>query len=230
MDYEFQKIRQIRMDQDDMTSLILRNREFDRQAGRFMERCPDAVVVHIGCGLDTRFERVDDGGVEWFDLDIPAVIALRKRLLGGESGRYHHLASSVFDLSWFKEIEDYQDRPLLFMAEGVFMYFHAEEIKSLVIALLKRFPGSELVFDAFSPYLVRMNNLRFSMSHFGARYHWGLRRAVDFSCWAEGIRLLDEWSYFDKPEPRLAHIYWMRRIPFLARVLAVYHFQLGHLL
>ena len=38
-------------------AVILKGREFDRFTQDFLSRHPDAVVVHIGCGLDTRFER-----------------------------------------------------------------------------------------------------------------------------------------------------------------------------
>jgi O-methyltransferase involved in polyketide biosynthesis len=65
-------------------AVILKGREFDRFAQHFLTRHPDAVVVHIGCGLDTRFERVcseqpDSGWVEWYDLDLPDVIELRRQ-------------------------------------------------------------------------------------------------------------------------------------------------------
>ena len=69
--------------------VILKGREFDRFAQDFLARHPDAVIVHIGCGLDTRFERVDNGQVEWYDLDLPDVIELRRKYLGDEGERYH---------------------------------------------------------------------------------------------------------------------------------------------
>src|SRR5512143_3085633 len=70
-------------------AVILKGREFDRFTQDFLRRHPDAVVVHIGCGLDTRFERLgcnqpDNGRVEWYDLDLPDVIELRRKLVGGE--------------------------------------------------------------------------------------------------------------------------------------------------
>ena len=90
MSYDFDRIRQVKMDEDDKVTVILRNREFDRYARDFLARYPEAVVVHIGCGLDSRFERVAEGGrVEWYDLDLPDVIELRKKLIGGEGERYH---------------------------------------------------------------------------------------------------------------------------------------------
>lgn len=227
MSYDFDRIRQIRMDEDDKVTLILRNREFDRYAQDFLARHPDAVVVHIGCGLDSRFERVDNGQVEWYDLDLPEVIELRRKFIGDDGKRNHLLGCSVFEDAWLERVNSQRQRPFLFLAEGVFMYFEQAQVKSLVLVLREHFPGAELVFDAFAPYLVRANNLRMSITKFGVRYHWGLRHGQELESWGDGIHLLDEWGYFDRPEPRLDHIRWMRHIPFLARVLRIYHFQLG---
>jgi O-methyltransferase involved in polyketide biosynthesis len=185
------------------------------------------VVVHIGCGFDSRFERVDNGQAEWYDLDLPDVIKLRRKFIGDEGGRYHLLGCSAFDSAWLDTVSVHRQRPFLFLAEGVFMYFEVAQVKWLVLMLRDRFPGAELVFDAFSPFLVRANNLRLSITKFGARYHWGLRRGQELERWSDGIRLLDEWGYLDRPEPRLDHIRWVRHIPLLARVLRIYHFQLG---
>jgi O-methyltransferase involved in polyketide biosynthesis len=235
MSYDFDRIRQVKMDEDDKVGVILRNLEFDRQVRDFLTRHPDAVGVHIGCGLDARFERVDNGRVEWYDLDLPEVIEQRRKFIGDEGERYHLLAGSVFDSAWLDKVGVHRQRPFLFLAEGVFMYFEEAQVKSLVLMLRDRFPGAELVFDAFSPFLVRANNLRMAVSKFGVRYRWGLRRGQEIEKWGDpstslragGIRLLDEWGYFDRPEPRLDHIRWMRHIPLLARVMRVYHYRLG---
>jgi len=184
-------------------------------------------VVHIGCGLDSRFERVDNGRVEWYDLDLPDVIELRRKLIGDEGERYHLLGCSAFDSAWLDAVSAHRQRPFLFLAEGVLMYFEEAQVKSLVLMLRDHFPGAELVIDAFSPFLIRANNLRLSITKFGARYHWGLKRGQEIESWDDGIHLLDEWGYFDRPEPRLDHIRWMRHIPLLARVLRIYHYRLG---
>ncbi len=227
MGYDFGRIRQLRMDEDDKVTIILRNREFDRLARDFLSAHPDAVGVHLGCGLDTRFERVDDGRVEWYDLDLPEVVALRRKFIGGDSGRYHLLSGSAFDAAWHEPLGRLRPRPFLFLAEGVFMYFRESQIKSLVLGLQRIFPNSELIFDAFSPYLVQANNLRMSLTKLGARYHWGLRHGEQLETWSPGIRLVGQWGYFDHPEPRLDHIRWMRHIPLLANIIRIYHFRLG---
>ena len=227
MNYDSSWIAQMRVDEADKVGLILRNREFDRYARDFLSRYPEAVVVHIGCGLDSRFERVDNGQVEWYDLDLPEVIELRRRLIGSEGARYHFLAYSAFDSAWLNTVSVHHPRHFLFLAEGVLMYFEEAQVKLLVLMLRDHFPGAELVIDAFSPFLIRANNLRLSITKFGARYHWGLKRGQEIEGWGNGIRLLDEWGFFDDPTPRLDHIRWMRRIPLLARALRIYDFQLG---
>jgi hypothetical protein len=72
-----------------------------------------------------------------------------------------------------------------------------------------------------------MNNFRISRTKIGARYRWGLKRGKDLEGWGAGICLLDEWYPFSQPEPRLAHIRWMRHIPLLAKVMGIFHYRLG---
>ena len=221
------RLRRVQMDEEDQVTIILRSRQFDRHTREFLARFPEAVVVHLGCGFDSRFERVDNGKVEWYDLDVPEVIALRRKLIGGEGPRYHLLGYSAFDPAWLDFVAAHRSRPFLFLAEGVFMYFKEDQIRSLVLALQERFAGAELVFDAFLPYLVRMNNLRMLFGGVGARYYWGLKHGRDLEDWRKGIRLLDEWFPLDHPEPRLARVQWMRSIPFLARIIGIFHYRLG---
>jgi len=159
--YDFSRIK---LRKHDEVAIILRLREFDRFARDFLSRCPDAAVVHIGCGLDTRFQRVDNGRVEWYDLDLPEVIDLRRQLIGGEGKRYHLLAGSVFDRAWLDTISTHRLRPLLFMAEAVFMYFEEAQVKRLVLTLRTHFPGAELVCDAVTPLMVRLDNLHLALT------------------------------------------------------------------
>jgi O-methyltransferase involved in polyketide biosynthesis len=227
INYDSSWMSKMKVDEEDAVALILRNREFDHYVRDFLTRNPQAVVVHIGCGLDSRFERVDNGRVEWYDLDLPEVIELRTKLIGGEEARYHLLACSAFDSTWLDTVSVNRPRAFLFLAEGVLMYFDEAQVKSLVLALREHFPGAELVFDAFSPFLVRMNNFRISRTKIGARYRWGLKRDKDLESWGAGICLLDEWFPFSRPEPRLAHVRWMGHIPLLAKVMGVFRYRLG---
>lgn len=226
LSYDFSRIRLLHLSEANKLVIVLRSRKFDRYARDFLTRHPEAVVVHLGCGLDSRFERVDNGEVEWYDLDLPEVIELRRKFLGGEGERDHLLGCSVLEDAWLDKISVHRQRPLLFLAEGVFMYFEEAQVKSLVLTLRGQFPGAELVFDSYSPLHVWVSNLQ--TAEFGFRCHWGIWRGQEIESWGEGIHLLDEWGYFDPPEPRLAYIRWMRHIESLIRTVRIYHFLLGN--
>lgn len=208
--------------------VIVKGREFDRFAHDFLARHPDAVVVHIGCGLDTRFERLAERNkrMEWYDLDLPDVIELRRKLVGGEGPRHHYLACSVLDSAWLGAVSMHRPRPFLFLAEGVFMYFKEAQVKQVVLTLHDRFPGAELVFDAFSPFMRWGHNVRVSRTRVGAHLHWALKHGQDLERWSDGIRLLDERFPFQYPEPRMRRALQMRIFPFLATAVGIFHYQL----
>lgn len=217
----------LRMHRHDEIAVIMRMNRFDRYVRDFLTRNPDGVVVHIGCGLDTRFDRVDNGRVEWFDLDVPDVIKLRENLLDDGPKRYHTLATSVFDDLWIEEVSVYKPRPFMFVAEGVFPYFEETQIKSLFLKLRDHFPGAELVCDAHTPFVIWVDNLQLAHAGVEARLHWRLKHGKDIEGWGEGIRLLDEWNYYEDDDPHLKAFRWVRLIPPLAKSSGIFHYRLG---
>ena len=104
--------------------IAIRAKKYDDYARDFLKRYPDGVIVNIGCGLDSRFLRIDNGRVVFYDLDLPEIIAIKKSFFT-ESERYHLIASSVLDFDWMAVIRQHKG-PFLFMAEGVFMYLDRE--------------------------------------------------------------------------------------------------------
>ena len=227
MRLDFSRVRQVRMTELPMAMRIIFTREFDRYARDFLARHPQAVVVHIGCGLDTRFERVDDGRVEWYDLDVPEVIDLRRKLIGGETGRYHLLGCSVLEDAWIETVKVHASCPILFLAEAVFIFFTEAQVKRLVLTLRGRFPGAELVFDGWKPFEIWVGNRYFSNSVFAGLMRWGLWSGRQIEGWGDGIRLLDEWGFFDQPEPRLNSYRWMAPLFRLFKPMEIFHLQLG---
>jgi len=97
-----------------------------------------------------------------------------------------------------------------------------------VLTLRDHFPGAELVFEAYSTLHVWRHKLQTSTSkiHFFP-VHWGIWHGQEIERWGAGIRLLDEWGYFDRPEPRLHSFRWMAPIWRLLKPMGICHFQLG---
>ena len=227
LSYDFDQIRKIRMFEANKVARIMLTREMDRYARDFLNRNPESVVVHIGCGLDSRFERVDNGRVEWYDLDLPDVIGLRRKFIGDEGERYHLLGCSVLEDAWLEAVKVHSQCPFLFLAENVFVYFMEAQVKSLVLRLRDLFPGAELVFDGWTPFFVWLGNRQLSSSKFSGLLRWGFWRSHAMEDWGEGIHLLGQWGFFDQPEPRMASFRWMAPIFRLFKPMRIFHFQIG---
>lgn len=207
------------------TIICLRVRKFDEIVARFLAENPGGTVVNLGCGLDTRFDRLDSAESSWIEIDLPEVIALRRRFLA-ETERRRFLAASLDDDAWLEAVAATRG-PRLFVAEGVFMFLPAAGVRRIVVELTRRMPGSELAFDAVKPLEVWLRRFHPTLSQTGARLAWGLARARRLETWAPGVRLLEEWYYDDQPLTRLGAYRWLRRVPGRPLSARVLHCRLG---
>ena len=115
--------------------VIARTVVFDELVKNFIEKNPYCTVVNIACGLDTRFYRMDNGKITWYNLDLPEVIDIRRRFLN-EHGRISMIAKSAMDESWAAEIED-PTGEVLVVIEGLVMYLTEADIKKILFKLNK---------------------------------------------------------------------------------------------
>jgi len=213
--------------------IAIRAKQYDRYVNDFLEHSPDGIVVNIGCGLDSRFLRVDNGRVIFYDLDLPEVIEIKKQFFK-ENERYHFISSSVLDHEWMSIVAKHKG-PFLFLAEGVFMYLHQEDVQSLILKLQSQFPGTELVCEVVNSLwltkpLKKIMNFKMQKElHLGkdATFHFGIRDSQEMEEWHTGIELLDDWSYFDSEEKKLGLIKIFGKIEFLRKTQWTVHYRLN---
>ncbi|MFB7462939.1 class I SAM-dependent methyltransferase [Streptomyces sp. NPDC056224] len=147
----------VRLSAGDRYVGLLRARRIDRMTREYLAAHPDAIVLHLGCGLDSRALRLDvPPTVRWYDLDHPEVIDIRRRLYPEKEG-CRTIGSSVTEAAWLESIPD--DGPVLVIAEGLVMYISEAEVKALFRRLLAKFEHAELIFDVLLPWLTRTTRL-----------------------------------------------------------------------
>src|SRR5262249_15464559 len=134
---------------DRWTPLVtVRAAQYDIWASQFLAVHQHATVVHLGCGLDSRVFRLDPGAcVEWYDVDYPAVIALREQIFPTRP-RYHLVGTSATNLSWLDRIP--ADRPVMLLAEGISMYLTEHDGVALLQRVVDHFPSGELQIDFYN--------------------------------------------------------------------------------
>lgn len=117
----------------------------------FLSRHPGGTVVNLGAGLDTTLQRIDDGAVRWFDLDLPEVAAVRRDLLG-ESPRARLLEASLLTPDWTAALGVNPGDPVLMISGGVLFYLDEAALRGLFARLPEVLPGAELAFDVLSRF------------------------------------------------------------------------------
>jgi O-methyltransferase involved in polyketide biosynthesis len=195
VDYDFDKLN---VPYKTIVLICQRAKKFDNVTWRFLEDNPGGVVIQLGCGLDNRFDRVDDGRVDWYDLDMAPVIDLREQLFAG-SERYHMISTSVTELGWMEKVAA-DGRHVLVIAEGLLMYIDEPDVRRLVLGLRDLFPGCQLLADVFSKLTARSAANHPSLKSTGATLGWGIDDPEDLKTWSPGIQLIEEWYFSDDPD------------------------------
>jgi O-methyltransferase involved in polyketide biosynthesis len=208
IDYDFDKFKNSRLTQ---TGVAIRTRLFDSAAEAFITEYPAANIINIGAGLDTRFTRVDNGQIKWFDLDLPEIIAVRSQFFF-DTDRCRMIAKSVFDYSWLDEIQD-KKAPALLIAEGILMYFTETQIQELLTRLRESFPHSEMLLETISVFMSKNSNQHETLKKTGGRFSWGLNDGSELERLVPGLKYLRQWNYFDYHRERWGIMGLMGRFP-----------------
>lgn len=200
-----------------LSGSVLRSAILDGWVRRFLNQHPAATVVELGTGLNTRFDRLDNGTVRWFDVDLPDTIALRRRFFADRQRR-NMLVGSVLDTDWFDTVAA-APGPYLFVSEAVLVYLSEKQVRTVLSQLAQRFAGSLIAFDTAGAVMLRNQHRNGSMHAVAARMQWVCDDPSHIEQW--GPRLL-ETRTFATPQADVADT-WPARyrygMPLLARVL-----------
>lgn len=136
--------------------MAMRAMQFDRYARNFAAEYPDGVILQLGVGLDSRVRRVKCGN-DWYDLDFPEVIALRRTYFM-ENARYHLIGAPALPADWLAEVP--KAKNALVLAEGLSMYLSEQNMRDLMAALQQHFGQTTFIFDAYSKTAAKLSALK----------------------------------------------------------------------
>lgn len=174
IDYDFNSLKQSKWLSMYMS---LRASIIDDATNEYLSSHNDCVVIHLGCGLDSRCLRVNKGYYRWYDIDYDNVIDIRRQFYK-ESDNYKMIGSSVVDFNWLEQIE--QRDNILIVAEGLTMYLSMDEIKELLKNINTKFKNVHLLFDAYSKIGVRASRFKNPVNQVGAKIKYGFNKESEF--------------------------------------------------
>jgi O-methyltransferase len=176
---------------------VVRAKVYDDWAREFLAGHRDAVVLHLGCGLDARVHRIDPPAtVDWYDLDYPSVIELREQFLP----RREHctlIGSSVTDLAWLECIP--RGRPVLMIAEGLIPYLTATDVRRVLTGVIDASPSGQMQFDTVSVAACRTSRWDPLGRKYNAQFHCGFNDPAALADWHPRLKYVDEAPMNNSP-------------------------------
>ncbi|WP_168199894.1 class I SAM-dependent methyltransferase [Hahella sp. KA22] len=192
LNYDFKRFSNAWLSQ---LAIAIRTDLIDKLVTDFITVHPHAVIINLGAGFDSRYLRVDNGQIQWFDLDLPNVIAAR-RLFFSDSDRYHMLEQSLFDVSWLEHAADESDNCLI-LAEGVLMYFTEQRIKQFFNDLAERIPHARMLLEMLPHGALGQAHLHEAIGWMNAAFQWTLHNIHRLESWNSHIKVRQEWCILD---------------------------------
>lgn len=210
IDYDFSKF-----DDQEPTqvSITIRTELLDKATKTFIDKYPFASIINLGCGLDTRYLRINNSKIKWYDLDLPETIQIRGQFFS-ETDKYKMITRNVFDYSWIHDIKP--NEHVLIIAEGLFMYFSEEQVKELMNRLIDAFPRAEMLLETIPDSLAKKSqkqDLIKKQYNIEAHFHWGIKKGLEIEKLDSRIEFIEEWHYFDYHRERWKIIRWLSLIP-----------------
>ncbi|MQA10909.1 MAG: class I SAM-dependent methyltransferase [Pseudonocardiaceae bacterium] len=194
IDYDFRKAK---ITPFTAAGVAMRAKLLDDWTVKFLVEHPEATVLHLACGLDTRVERLAPAPiVRWYDVDYPEVIELRERLYP-KRDNYQMIGSSVTAEGWLEQLP--ADRPVVVVAEGLSMYLTESDGKRLIQRITGHFPSGQLLFDAYNLRGIKMQNRIPAVRNAGAKLHWAINDPTELERLHPSLRCVTAISGFNVP-------------------------------
>ena len=164
----------------------MRSAVFDRWLVEKMEEDPAAVVLYIGCGMDSRITRVGDRGHLWFDVDFPEVIDQRRRYYE-ETDCYRMLCGDLRERDWLQQIPG--DRAIVIL-EGISMYVTQAELAAAIQNLYEHFEKVQILMDCYTEFAAKASKYKNPINDVGVTQVYGMDDPASVEC--EDIRFAGE--------------------------------------
>lgn len=184
IDYDFSKAEK---DSTMSNGVIARTIVFDELVKDFINKNPDCTVVNIACGLDTRFYRMDNGRIIWYNVDLPETIEVRDAIYH-ESGRVSTIGISATDPDWADKVT--KRGKMLFIIEGLSMYLTSDENAQMLSIIRDKFDNATVLMECLAKKWVNKEHTEKSIQDTGAKFVFGADTFDDLGKAADGFRCI----------------------------------------
>ncbi|HEX2137527.1 MAG TPA: class I SAM-dependent methyltransferase [Microvirga sp.] len=185
-------------DREMLRGVVERSLVLDHLLRDFLKHHPEAQVLSLGSGLSTQFERLDNGRLNWVDIDLPEVAELRRSLFPPHPRR-RLVVASVCEAGWTSALGELRG-PSFVVAEGLLMYLERDQVHQLAreLAQVQRGGRAEFAYDYYCAQMVGQAWLNPSLRRLGAEFKWGVAAPQELSLGEPGWRVIDTYPVMER--------------------------------
>lgn len=193
---------------------IARSILLDKMVKDYIAKHPTATIVNIACGADTRFFRVDNGQIRWYNMDLPVTIEARKRLMD-EGDRVFYIEKGIVDETWASEVK--ADGPVLVIAETLSMYLTKNDVQKIFSAIRKNFADAEVFMEVTASYVVKhATEGRGENNH--PKYSFGVKKGKELQKFNAGFKWVKDVSLLAGLRKMYPSYYIMQFMPTMRKM------------
>lgn len=212
IDYDFSKAEK---DSTMSNGVIARTIVFDELVKDFINKNPDCTVVNIACGLDTRFYRMDNDRIIWYNVDLPETIEVRDTIYH-ESGRVSTIGISATDPAWADKVT--KRGKMLFIIEGLSMYLTSDENAQMLSIIRDKFDNATVLMECLAKKWVNKEHTEKSIHDTGAKFVFGADTFDDLGKAADGFRCIKNDDTIRGMSVIMPVLKPFRKLPFLKKI------------
>ena len=149
--------------------------------------------MNIASGMDTRYNRLDNGIIKWYNVDLENSARFRLNYIK-DSNRVKTLAYSAMDPSWVSEIDATDD--VLFIIEGLSMYLTEEDNKRILDIIDENFKSCTVFTEIMPPVSVK-NVKEKSVEEMDAKFIWGVQEGHELLKLNSNFKWIRDVNLFD---------------------------------
>ena len=172
-------------------NMAMRARVFDDWTDGLLQKNKNALVLHIGCGLDSRYLRIKSSHSEWIDCDLPDVIEVRKKHFR-EDETYHMKALNASSPEQIASLPDCDTA--IVVLEGISMYLTNSQVHGLLQALEKKYQILHILMDVYTEFGVKASNYKNPVKDVGVTRLYGVND-IEGIIYGLRIRFVKEHSF-----------------------------------
>jgi len=173
---------------------------YDSYVKPFIEQNPELTVIEVGCGLSTCFDRLDNGRLKWFDIDLPNIMEIRKHFFE-DTDRHKNLGISILDNEWIGKVKENSKPPFVFVSQGVLPYFEEKEVKNLFTKIADNFPESYYIFENMTDFALKLfKKSSMYKKHINASVIWSVNDIYELEKWDKRFKIIRHASVMDLPK------------------------------